>query len=75
LNIFSKYRNYSHIGNIERLFLNFEDVPEIKSIHLDDGPEPDATHSPNENYPLEHFYKGIETISRFDQYFAKEIQK
>ena len=34
----------------------------------------DAIHSPNENYPLEQFYKGIETIPYFYKYFA-EIMK
>jgi acetylornithine deacetylase/succinyl-diaminopimelate desuccinylase-like protein len=29
------------------------------------GLEADATHSPNENFPLELFHKGIETIIRF----------
>ena len=28
-------------------------------------------HSPNENYRLDHFYKGIETIIAFYQHFAK----
>jgi acetylornithine deacetylase/succinyl-diaminopimelate desuccinylase-like protein len=29
------------------------------------GLESDAIHSPNENYPLQQFYKGIETIPHF----------
>jgi acetylornithine deacetylase/succinyl-diaminopimelate desuccinylase-like protein len=29
----------------------------------------DAIHSPNENYPLEQFFKGIETIT----YFYEEL--
>ena len=33
------------------------------------GLESDAIHSPNENYPLENFYKGIETITWFYHFF------
>jgi acetylornithine deacetylase/succinyl-diaminopimelate desuccinylase-like protein len=38
------------------------------------GLESDAIHSPNENFPVEHFYKGIETISWFYHYFAEELK-
>lgn len=53
----------------------FEKVLGIKSILMGFGLESDAIHSPNENYPVEHFYKGIETICRFYQYFADEMAK
>ncbi len=43
----------------------FEEVLGIKSILLGFGLESDAIHSPNENYPLFNFYKGIETIPLF----------
>ena len=49
----------------------FEKVLGIKSILMGFGLESDAIHSPNENYPLDHFYKGIETIVRFYQFFAE----
>ena len=49
----------------------FEQVLGIKSILMGFGLEEDAIHSPNENYPLENFYKGIETIVAFYKYFAK----
>ena len=35
----------------------------------------DAIHSPNENYPLFNFYKGIETIPFFYRYFAEMSRK
>jgi acetylornithine deacetylase/succinyl-diaminopimelate desuccinylase-like protein len=49
---------------------DFEEVLEIKSILLGFGLESDAIHSPNENYPLENFFKGIETIPWFFRYYA-----
>ena len=52
----------------------FEQVLGIKSILMGFGLESDAIHSPNENFPLENFYKGIETIPLFYKYFA-EIKK
>ena len=35
------------------------------------GLDTDAIHSPNENYPLENFYQGIETIPLFYRYFSE----
>ncbi len=53
---------------------DFEEVLGIKSILLGFGLDSDAIHSPNENYPLFNFYKGIETIPYFYKYYA-EIKK
>ena len=50
----------------------FEKVLGIKSILMGFGLESDAIHSPNENYPLEQFFNGIETITYFYEYFAGE---
>ena len=52
----------------------FERVLETKSILLGFGLESDAIHSPNENYPLNQFYSGIETIIRFYQEYAQSNQ-
>jgi acetylornithine deacetylase/succinyl-diaminopimelate desuccinylase-like protein len=49
----------------------FEEVLGTKSILMGFGLESDAIHSPNENYPLENFFKGIETIPYFYKYFAE----
>jgi acetylornithine deacetylase/succinyl-diaminopimelate desuccinylase-like protein len=53
---------------------DFEQVLGVKSILMGFGLESDAIHSPNENYPLFNFYKGIETIPLFYKYFV-EMQK
>ncbi len=50
---------------------DFEEVLEIKSILMGFGLESDAIHSPNENYPLENFFKGIETIPWFYSYYTE----
>jgi acetylornithine deacetylase/succinyl-diaminopimelate desuccinylase-like protein len=51
----------------------FEDILGIKTILMGFGLETDAIHSPNENFPLENFYKGIETIPLFYQYFTEMV--
>ncbi len=49
----------------------FEEVLGTKSVLMGFGLESDAIHSPNENYPLENFYNGIQTIPLFYKYFAE----
>lgn len=49
----------------------FERVLGTKSILMGFGLDTDAIHSPNENYPLENFYRGIETIPLFYRYFSE----
>jgi acetylornithine deacetylase/succinyl-diaminopimelate desuccinylase-like protein len=53
------------------IIADFEEVLGIKTILLGFGLESDAIHSPNENYRLDHFYKGIETIPYFFEYFTQ----
>ncbi len=48
----------------------FEKVLGIKSILMGFGLDTDAIHSPNENYPLENFFKGIETIPLFFKHYS-----
>lgn len=53
----------------------FEQILGIKTILMGFGLESDVIHSPNENYPLFNFYRGIETIPYFYQYFVEEFKK
>jgi acetylornithine deacetylase/succinyl-diaminopimelate desuccinylase-like protein len=53
---------------------DFEEVLGIKSILMGFGLDSDAIHSPNENYPLFNFFKGIETIPLFYKYFTEELK-
>jgi acetylornithine deacetylase/succinyl-diaminopimelate desuccinylase-like protein len=52
----------------------FEEVLGLKSVLMGFGLESDAIHSPNENFPLEQFFNGIDTISRFYGYYAEEMK-
>lgn len=49
----------------------FEKVLGVKPLLIGFGLESDAIHSPNENFPLDLFYKGIETIIEFYKEFSK----
>lgn len=49
----------------------FEAILGIKSILMGFGQESDAIHSPNENFPLHNFFKGIETVPLFFRYFSE----
>lgn len=53
----------------------FEEKLGIKSILLGFGLESDAIHSPNENYPVEQYLRGIRTIPLFYRYFAEGMKK
>lgn len=49
----------------------FEKVLGVKSILLGFGLDSDAIHSPNENYPVDNFLKGIETIVLYHSNYAR----
>ena len=49
----------------------FEKVLGVKPLLIGFGLKEDAIHSPNENFPVEMFTKGIETIITFYEEFAK----
>ncbi len=50
---------------------DFEQILGVKSVLMGFGLESDAIHSPNENFPLFNFFKGIETIPYFYKNFAE----
>lgn len=52
----------------------FEQELGIKIVFMGFGLDSDNLHSPNEKYDLFNFYKGIETIPYFHQFFA-ELKK
>jgi len=49
----------------------FERVLGIKSVLMGFGLESDSIHSPDENYPLYNFFKGIETIPLYYSNYAR----
>jgi acetylornithine deacetylase/succinyl-diaminopimelate desuccinylase-like protein len=49
----------------------FEKVLGIKSILMGFGLESDAIHSPNENYPIINFLRGIETIPDYYKFYSE----
>lgn len=53
----------------------FEQILGIKSILIGFGLDSDAIHSPNESFPLFNFFKGIETIPYFYQYFTEALSQ
>ena len=53
----------------------FEEVLGLKTILMGFGLDSNKIHSPNENYGLFNFYKGIETIPLFFKHFAENMKK
>lgn len=49
----------------------FESVLGLKTVLMGFGLDNDNIHSPNEKYDVFNYYKGIETIPYFHQYFAE----
>lgn len=49
----------------------FEEVLGVKSVLMGFGLDSDAIHSPNEHFGVFNFYKGIETIPYFYQYYTE----
>jgi len=53
----------------------FEEVLGSKTVMMGFGLDSDAIHSPNEHYGLFNYYKGIETIPYFYQYYTELVQQ
>ena len=50
----------------------FEKELGVKIVFMGFGLDSDNLHSPNEKYDIVNFYKGIETIPYFHQFFAEK---
>ena len=50
---------------------SFESILGLKSLLMGFGLNSDSIHSPNEHYGLFNYYKGIETIPYFYQYYSE----
>ncbi|MFA8300144.1 MAG: dipeptidase [Hyphomicrobiales bacterium] len=72
---FGKQAIPARSGGSIPIISTFEEILGIKSILMGFGLDSDAIHSPNENYRLENFYKGIETIPYFYKNFVEELKK
>ena len=48
----------------------FEKVLKVKTVMMGFGLDSDNIHSPNEHYGLFNYYKGIETIPYFFEYYS-----
>tara|TARA_B100001250_G_scaffold412738_1_gene444771 strand:+ start:1086 stop:2468 length:1383 start_codon:yes stop_codon:yes gene_type:complete len=53
----------------------FERELGVKSILMGFGLDSDAIHSPNEHFGLFNFFKGIETIIYFYEFYAKKVSR
>jgi acetylornithine deacetylase/succinyl-diaminopimelate desuccinylase-like protein len=51
----------------------FEKELGLKVVFMGFGLDSDNLHSPNEKYDIANYYKGIETIPYFHQYFAEKM--
>ena len=49
----------------------FEEVMGVKTVLMGFGLDSDDIHSPNEHYGVFNYFKGIETIPRFYEYYAE----
>ena len=52
---------------------SFENILGLKTVLMGFGLDSDAIHSPNEHYGLFNYFKGIETIPYFHEYFAEAM--
>jgi acetylornithine deacetylase/succinyl-diaminopimelate desuccinylase-like protein len=63
---------FAQQGAVYLLVTMFEKVLGIKSVLFGFGLDSDAIHSPNEKYGVFNYFKGIETLPYFYQYFTED---
>jgi acetylornithine deacetylase/succinyl-diaminopimelate desuccinylase-like protein len=59
-------------GSAARALIVNQRARRLKIVFMGFGLDSDNLHSPNEKYDLVNFYKGIETIPYFHQFFAEK---
>jgi acetylornithine deacetylase/succinyl-diaminopimelate desuccinylase-like protein len=57
------------------IITSFEEIFGIKTILMGFGLESNAVHSPNENFPLNNLFKGIEAVVNFYKHFPGTTNK
>ena len=72
MHTFGKQPVPNRAGGSIPVISEFEEVLNIKTVLMGFGLESDAIHAPNENYPLENFFKGIATIPWFYHYYCNK---
>jgi len=70
--VFGKVPVPTYSGGSIPIISALENVLGLKSILMGFGLETDAIHGPNENYHIECFEKGIETIVRFYDHYSQQ---
>lgn len=68
--VFGKVPVPTYSGGSIPIISTLEDVLGLKSILMGFGLETDAIHGPNENYHIECFEKGIQTIVKFYEHYT-----
>jgi acetylornithine deacetylase/succinyl-diaminopimelate desuccinylase-like protein len=69
--IYGKVPVPTYSGGSIPIISALEDILGLKSILMGFGLETDSIHGPNENYHVECFEKGIETIVKFYEHYTK----
>ncbi|MDR0765648.1 MAG: dipeptidase [Odoribacteraceae bacterium] len=70
LDVYGKLPVPTRSGGSIPVIATLEEILGIKTILLGFGLATDATHSPNENFPLQQLFNGMTTITRFYHHFA-----
>lgn len=71
IDVYGKRPIPTYSGGSIPIVAHFEKTLGVKSILCGFGLAEDNIHSPNENYKLDHFRKGIEVITRFYGHYCK----
>ena len=71
IDVYGKRPIPTYSGGSIPIVAHFEKVLGVKSILCGFGLAEDNIHSPNENYKLEHFRRGIEVITHFYEHFCE----